>query len=128
MLALSGVRIPSHALTLKEDNMRTVEKIRADYEKAVDHNQREKLKEEYNSTLPVDKQLAILLHSKLCKSNHTDACGFYYEENGLDADWSRFTHNRYHMKAIGMLTEVKKVVNKPEDEVFKVIKVVLGNI
>jgi len=44
-------------------------------------------------------KIADNLHTILCKWNHTDGCGWYYEEsNGVD-DWKGQTHSRYLEKA-----------------------------
>lgn len=46
------------------------------------------------------QELAILLHDKLCRWNHTDGCGWYYQisnENGHD--WCGYEHGRYLTKA-----------------------------
>jgi len=52
-------------------------------------------KKNYSST----EQLADFLHANLCKYNHTDGCGWYYEmKNGID-NWSGPDHQKYLAKA-----------------------------
>lgn len=46
-----------------------------------------------------DRQLAKELHGMLCKWNHTDGCGWFYEMKGKQDDWSRPTHEEYLKKA-----------------------------
>lgn len=49
--------------------------------------------------LPVDKQLALFLHKTLCTHNHTDGCGWYYENDNWDGE----QHKRYLAKAKKMI-------------------------
>ena len=43
--------------------------------------------------------LAITLHDKLCKANHTDGCGwFYFMENGVPT-WGEHSQQRFLHKA-----------------------------
>ena len=97
--------------------MRTVEEIVKEYEEVCkDHtmcsdpkypniyrfeNQpvRDSLQREYEGLLPENQRMAILLHKKLCHSNHTDQCAWYYEINGIQHDWTRWTHEQYLEKA-----------------------------
>lgn len=90
--------------------MKTMEEIRADYERTniddeliqesgyervyvmKNESKRKKLIKEAESLLPKNKKLAIYLHSKMCKGNHTDYCSWFYEINGVDHDWTRFAH------------------------------------
>lgn len=41
------------------------------------------------------KELAILAHDVLCSWNHTDGCGWGYEVDGKDHNWSAHAHYRY---------------------------------
>lgn len=41
------------------------------------------------------KDLACKLHSTMCRSNHTDACGWYYEMKNDLHDWTGHAHKRY---------------------------------
>lgn len=60
---------------------------------------RKALRAEYICTLPKNQQLAIWLHGELCKHNHTDGCGWFYEVKGLIDDWSGHEHKMYLQKA-----------------------------
>lgn len=127
--------------------MRTLEEIKADFEVAKNDTEmivapgynrvyvyknralREKLREEYISVLPVNKQLAIMLHTKLCHDNHTDRCSFYYEIKGIEDDWTAYTHKTYLEKADNMLLGVKQQVpDKSDEEIFELVKVMLEHI
>lgn len=46
-----------------------------------------------------DKQLADQLHGMLCNLNHTDGCGWFYEFNNKQPDWTSHAHGGYLMKA-----------------------------
>ena len=65
---------------------------------------RDKLQTEYEGLLPENQRMAILLHKKLCNSNHTDQCGWYYEVNGIEHDWTRWTHSKYLEKANNLIS------------------------
>lgn len=76
---------------------------------------RDKLQREYEELLPENQRMAILLHKALCHSNHTDRCGWYYEINGIEHDWTRWTHKEYLEKAnkliqSGITIDVMKTV------------------
>ena len=60
---------------------------------------RQELEKEYESFLPENERMAILLHDNLCHSDHTSVCGWYYEKNGVVHDWTRNEHKRYLEKA-----------------------------
>lgn len=62
-------------------------------------DRRDELQKEYNSLLPENKRMAILLHKNLCLCNHTDMCGWYYEIDGVIHDWEGYTHKEYLEKA-----------------------------
>lgn len=40
------------------------------------------------------KKLADLLHELFCENNHTDGCGWYYEESAENC-WERFDHMKW---------------------------------
>ena len=95
--------------------LRTLEDVIRDYEEVCkdskmcyvgegtyDYNNRKErqiLEKEYESLLPENEKMAILLHNNLCHSNHTDMCSWYYEMKGVIHDWSSWTHKRYLEKA-----------------------------
>ena len=101
--------------------MRTFEEIQRDYlatrenDKLIEvsHNcyeyaneqKRRDLRQEYIETLSEGKKLALKLHDKTCKCNHTDGCFFYYEINGLEDKWDSYNHKNYLEKAQKLLAE-----------------------
>ena len=46
-----------------------------------------------------DHQLAKELHGMLCTQNHTDGCGWHYEFNNKQDNWSGHAHTEYLKKA-----------------------------
>ncbi len=46
----------------------------------------------------ITQNLATHLHTRFCGGNHTDGCGWYYE-NG---NWDQFTHSLWYRKAEGI--------------------------
>lgn len=42
-----------------------------------------------NNITEEEKDIAITLHEALCCGNHTDHCGWFYE------DWEGWTHQKY---------------------------------
>lgn len=51
------------------------------------------------NALPDEHKLAITLHEMLCRWNHADGCGWFYEiENGID-NWNGQSHAPYLTKA-----------------------------
>lgn len=66
--------------------------------------QKQKLLKELEETkkLTPAQQLADILHSKQCRWNHEDGCGYYYES------WSNPGNNRYEYlaKANAMLKDI----------------------
>lgn len=97
--------------------MNTIESLKIRYEKTKENDElvqdknynhvyvmknekeRKTIRDEYIKLLPKNKRLAIYLHDKLCHSNHTDMCSWYYEIKGLEDDWTSWTHDRYLSKA-----------------------------
>jgi chromosome segregation ATPase len=63
---------------------REIEKLQAKRKELESHNQRD-----FNA-LPENYRLAEILHKKRCKANHTDQCGWYYE------DWLSPGYSREH--------------------------------
>jgi len=47
-----------------------------------------------------EHELATLLHEALCRWNHTDGCGWYYQDN-----WEDSVHQRYLKVAEKILAE-----------------------
>lgn len=50
--------------------------------------------------LPEVERLAEHIHKKMCHFEHTEACGWYYEDN----DWTKWAHARYLEQAKKVLT------------------------
>ncbi len=48
-----------------------------------------------------DKYIAELLHGKLCNHNHTDGCGWFYD----DGSWKEYTRKEYLEKANNLLSK-----------------------
>ena len=44
-------------------------------------------------------QLAIELHNVLCRANHIDDCGWFYEKKNRIDDWNGHSHRQYLKKA-----------------------------
>lgn len=59
----------------------------------------ERVKQEKKKLMSPLQDLAIALHSTLCRWNHTDGCSWYYEISKDVHDWSRHEHGRYLTKA-----------------------------
>lgn len=50
-----------------------------------------------------NQQLAVTLHEKLCKSNHTVGCVWYYEISNGFHKWDDYSHQQWLKKADRML-------------------------
>ena len=47
-----------------------------------------------------DKKLAVVLHDLLCRGNHTDQCGWHYEQDSTKSSrWDHYDNARYLKKA-----------------------------
>lgn len=57
------------------------------------------IEEEIYNKLPIRYRLAIVLHNKLCRYNHTDACSWFYEVQGFDHSWHASGHSPWVKKA-----------------------------
>jgi len=78
---------------------------------------RRDLQKQADLLLTEPQQLAIYIHTKKCKANHTDGCSWYYDIKDLEHDWTSYTHKEYLKKAIGVLDildfeTAKKVVDQ----------------
>lgn len=60
--------------------------------------QLEEARKELTANSPA-KNLAILLHDKLCRWNHTDGCGWHYDVNKGIHNWNGHDHKEYLLKA-----------------------------
>ena len=66
-------------------------------------------RDHFNSLAP-RYRIATFLHEALCQANHTDGCGWYYNEN-----WNEWSRKKYLKMADGFLAiigenEIKKIV------------------
>ena len=72
----------------------------------------EKIKElkkekEAHQNLQDNEKLAILLHSKMCRFNHIDGCGWFYQmKNGIPT-WKEYSQEEYLKKANKIIFEAK---------------------
>ena len=72
------------------------------------------------AALPQEHQLAITLHSLLCRWNHTDGCSWEYEgTKGID-DWRGHAHSKYLEKAVKVKAFCDRV-GIPTDEAINLI-------
>lgn len=73
---------------------------------------------------PYEYQLARELHDKLCRWNHTDGCGWDYENNDGTEDWTGQAHDRYLGKARKLIHQCKdkNISTQFAIEIFKMLK------
>ena len=65
-----------------------------------------------------EKNLADVLHSKFCRWNHTDGCGWFYEQNSDKSwKWDGYAHTEYLKKAQVMLAECKLAGITPDQAI-----------
>ncbi len=55
-----------------------------------------------NAAVKTTEDLADLLHELMCRHNHTDGCGWYYEIQDGHHNWTGSEHKRYLDRAIRM--------------------------
>lgn len=67
----------------------------------------EAAEEALDRTTPVHR-LAIVLHDKFCRWNHTDGCGFFYEVNKGVHSWSSREHQNWLAKADALMQRVRR--------------------
>lgn len=79
---------------------------------------------EVAKTEPDDYRLARELHTLLCKWNHTDGCGWYYEFKDKQEDWTGYAHDRYLTKARRLTHQCqnKNISTQDAIEIFKMVK------
>jgi len=73
--------------------------------------------------LPLIEKLACFLHAQRCHYNHTDECGWWYEEgwfvdHGRDKKWvenHRSDHNSWEFKAARII-RLKELTDKEKEE------------
>ena len=64
--------------------------------------------------------LADDLHNADCRSNHTDMCGYFYEDG--PNKWDKYTHKRYLEKAQLMARLLPDIALYDMSRVFKAIR------
>lgn len=81
---------------------------------------KQKLIDDEGKTQSPTGALAIALHSRMCRCNHTDDCPWFYEvENGLH-NWNAREHAIYWDKAVRIITKD----NLPAELVIRVLGVI----
>ena len=89
-----------------------------DYDKKIEELEKEikelKKKKTEFELMNDNERLAEILHSKLCRSNHTDGCGWYYES------WENvgYARKQYLDKANGILAKTN----------FKTAKIIINEL
>lgn len=100
--------------------IRTIESINKDIERAKAELGKLEQERDKFAQLTIQQQLAEALHSKFCHWNHTDGCGWYYN------DWSDKVLDRtrviYLDKAIAMLEWANDVQILPHN-LYKLLAV-----
>ena len=56
-------------------------------------------------TTSLTGKLAITIHEKMCRWNHTDGCSWYYEIPRGVPDWSGHAHSKYWNIAAQLLSK-----------------------
>jgi uncharacterized protein YecT (DUF1311 family) len=51
--------------------------------------------EQAEAALSEEQRLAVELHELTCHANHTDGCGWFYEQIAKQHDWGGITHVSY---------------------------------
>ncbi len=64
------------------------------------------------------QRLAISLHSKMCRHNHTDGCSWFYHMKNDIPDWHAHSQKNYILKAQRLLLQCEDV-----DQVLKIIDI-----
>lgn len=79
------------------DNVEKIAKLRAEADKL-------ELADKVFAELPEEFRLASTLHDLLCRWNHADGCGWFYEvKDGID-NWNGQSHEPYLRKARMVMT------------------------
>ena len=75
-------------------------------------------------TEPDDIRLARELHGLLCKWNHMDGCGWFYESKNKKEDWTGHEHDLYLGKARVLIHQCKdkNISTQFAIEIFKMLK------
>lgn len=80
--------------------MRTEAQIQAEIDEKTEELEAVRAEAANRAALPEDKRLAIELHELLCRTDHTQGCEWFYNQN----DWTGYAHVRYLEKAQDVLS------------------------
>lgn len=105
-MATTAQRIVELEQELKRLNSKLKDEVEAEQAAKIDKEQ---------------KQVADLLHSLLCKWNHTDGCGWYYHTSPSDYLRTNGDKNSYYVMA------GKVLANRDADTVITVLQLILDN-
>lgn len=95
---------------------REIAKLREEHEKLL-------VEEAAYAKMPLDQQAAITLHSNCCHSDHTEACGWYYEVTRNEHDWNGSTHRHWLSRANAVIANLKvSAPDLPRDQYIAVIE------
>lgn len=106
-----------------EELERELAQRKAELEKLIKEEKEaaEKAQAELDNNDPL-KQLAIQLHNSLCRYNHTDGCGWYYEVSNERHNWNGCSHENWLNKAREVSTKLDEV-GVSKEQAFEVIKI-----
>lgn len=88
-----------HVLTKLED-------AKLKLQKAEDNLIEAQINADKFNAMPENQRFATILHDRLCKGNHTDGCGWEYEDWGKDTEPIGVTRGMYLEKANNVLEHV----------------------
>lgn len=74
-----------------------------------------KIEAEYNKLSNNEYKLAVLMHDRFCRLNHTDMCSWFYEfgEN-KEHIWTRSEHLKWYNSAVDFLDSAQEIMKKLE--------------
>ena len=87
---------------------KTIEQLKHQVELLYDQIREEEAAEAQLARMNPEYLLAIELHDVLCHSNHTDACGWYYEFAGKEHNFAGGAHDHYLIQARKMISLLEK--------------------
>ena len=111
MVALISFNLKTETLQQVKETRALIEKARAKLEEM---SKQLDITENKHKELTSTQKLAIVLHNKLCKWNHTDGCGWYYHmKDGLPT-WADHSQQEYLKKATLLCLKADKLNITPE--------------
>lgn len=111
MVALISFNLKTETLQQVKETRALIEKARAKLDEMSE--QLDSAETKHNGLTNTQK-LAIMLHNKLCKWNHTDGCGWYYHvKDGLPT-WEDYSQQEYLRKATLLCRKAEKLKITPE--------------